>query len=220
MASAFLVPPWFFGYDVVFEVIFALVTLAVSLYAFKIYKLSDQHQSKLFGISFLFFSFAYIMQSLLNLAILFKLNESICEVVKIQSVNTLNALGMFSHMFLFLMGLVTLAYMTLKTKNGRVYSLILVISILSLLMSFNRFYWFYFLSSILLIYICMHYLANYLKQKQANTLLPLTAFLFLLFSHFHFIFAVNHSIYYFLGHILELAAYILLLINLTLILKK
>ena len=65
MANLFLIPKWFFGYGVAFELIFAIITLAVALYSFKVYKLSNQNQPKLFGIAFLFFSISYFIQSIL-----------------------------------------------------------------------------------------------------------------------------------------------------------
>jgi formate hydrogenlyase subunit 3/multisubunit Na+/H+ antiporter MnhD subunit len=220
MANLYLVPDWFFGFDIIFELAFAIITLIVALYAFKVYRLSEQNQSKLFGWAFIFFSISYFIQSLLNFVIISKLSETICDVIKLQSVTILNAWGISIHMILLIIGLVTLAYMTLKINNPKAYSLVLLISLFSIILSLNKIYWFYFLSSILLIFIVIHYTQNYLKNKQSKTLLVLMAFLFLLFGHIHFIFAVNHALFYVIGHFLELIAYILILINLLLVLKN
>jgi hypothetical protein len=220
MANLYLIPDWFFGLDVVFELVFALVTLMVGLYAFKTYKLSDQRQSKIFGLAFIFFSISYFVQSFLNFAIISKLGESICNTIKLQSVTTFNLLGIYFHMFFFITGLITLVYITLKINNIKTYFLLLLVSFLSLILSFNRIYWFYVLSSLLLVFIVVHYFSNFSKNKRFKTLLVLIAFIFLLFSHLHFIFSVNHALFYAIGHFLELIAYILILINLLLILKK
>jgi len=220
MLNLYLIPNWFFGIDVVFELAFAVVSLIVSLYAFKIYKLSNQTQSKLFGFSFLFFSISYFIQSFMNFAIISKLNENVCVALKFQSIDALNTLGIYAHILFFTLGLATLTYMTLRTNNKKLHSLIIVIAIFFILFSANKIYSFYFLSSIFLIYIVSHYFLNYLENKQTKTLLVLIAFIFLLFGNIHFMFAVNHILFYILAHFLELISYSLILINLLLILKN
>jgi len=220
MHSIYLIPNWFFGLDVIFELAFAVIALVVSLYSYKIYKLSNQNQSKLFMYSFLFISISYFIQSFLNFAILSKLNENICDVLRIQTVENLTLLGIYSHILFFTAGLVTLTYMTLRTQSKKIYSLTLIISLLVVLLSANKLYSFYFLSSILLIYISFHYIFNYFRKKQLKTLLVLVAFIFLLFGSIHFLFSVNHELFYVLGHFFELVAYFLILINLLLILKN
>lgn len=220
MANIYLVPKWFFGYDVILELAFAVITLIVGIYAFKIYKLSGQGQSKLFGIAFLFISVSYFIQSFLNFAIISKIDENICAALKINSVNVLNSIGLYAYALFFITGLLTLAYMTLGVKSAKIYSLSIIIIILSLLFTPNELYLFYFLSSVLLAYIFAHYFVNYLNNKKLNTLLVLIAFAFLLFGNIHFIFSVNHSMYYVIGHFLELIAYMLILVNLVLVVKK
>lgn len=220
MVYLYLVPKWFFGYDVLFELAFALITLFVSFYAFRVYKLSEQNQSKLFGISFLFISISYFVQAFLNFAIISKLNEDIRLVLKINTINTLVGMEIYAHMIFVAAGLITLAYMTLKVKSAKLYSLLLVTILLSLFFSSNKLYMFYLLSSILLIYIFIHYLVNYFNKKKIKTLLVVIAFAFLLFGKIHFMFSVNHEVYYAIGHFLELIAYLLILINLVLVLRK
>jgi len=220
MGNVFLVPSWFFGYDVVLELIFAIITLSVGIYAFKIYNLSGQRQTKLFGGGFLFISASYFVQSILNFAIVSKLNENVCQALKISDVAVLNAVGIYAYIFLFIAGLVTLVYMTFRIKNWKIYSLLLLVSLLAITLIPNTLYFFYLLASVFLFYICTHYFSNYIKNKNPQKLLVLIAFGFLLFSTFHFIFSVNHSLYYAVGHILELIAYILILINLIRVIKK
>ncbi len=220
MWNIYLIPNWFFGYDVIFELIFALITLAVSIYSFKVYKLSEQRQAKLFGISFLFISISYFIQSFLNFAIISKLNENICKAIQIVDVMRLNNIGIFTFIIFFITGLITLTYMTLKVKDMRIYALLFIITILSLIFSSNRIYLFYFLASVLLINICIHYIITYLHTKQPRILLVLAAFILLLISTIHFTIAVNHVLFYALGHFFELIAYILILTNLILIVKN
>ena len=202
MVDPFMVPNWFFNYSVILELAFAMITFTVGLFAFKINKLSEEKSAKLFGISFIFLSLHYFIQSFINFSIVSTLNKNICNLMKIQDINTLNIIGAYSHMLFFIIGLSTLTYMTLKIKSRTAYILILILPLSSILFSENKLYVFYIISSIFLIFITMHYMKNYMKNKQIKTLFILIAFIFLLFGHF-----------------LELIAYLLILLNLILVLK-
>lgn len=220
MVNLSFIPSWFFGYGVILELAFAIITLAVSLYSFKIYRMSDQEQSRLFGISFLLFSISYFIQSALNFAILSEFNERFFSIVDLQKVLTLDNLSIFVHMILFTLGLVTLTYMIIEKKKKWIYPTMIGIAMLFLIFSVNKVQLFYVLSSFLLIFILAHYIGNYTKNKKGKTLLVLIAFAFLLLGHLHFILLAQHSLFYVIGNFLELIAYILILINLLRILKK
>jgi len=220
MANLFLIPKWFFGYGVAFELIFAVITLAVAIYSFRVYKLSNQNQPKLFGIAFLFFSISYFIQSILNYFIISEIAQNISAVMKLQSVTLFNTIGIYVHMFFFIIGLVTLAYMTLKIKSLKTFALLIMMYLLTFFLIDDKIPLFYVMSSLLLVFISIHYLFNFIKNKKPRNFLVLLAFLFILFGNLHFIFAVNHTIYYVIGHFLDLVAYILILVNLLLILKN
>jgi hypothetical protein len=220
MMSLSFVPNWFLGYGLIFELAFAIITLAVSIYSFKIYKLSDQRQSKIFGTAFLLFSISYFIQFFINLSIISEMSENIISVIEFQNLISLNSLAIFSHMIFFTLGLVTLAYMVLNLRSKLIYIGLMIISILFILFSGDKINFFYILSSFLLIVISAYYLKNYIEKKHSRAILILVAFIFLLIGHVHFIFLVNHEIYYVIGNFLELIAYILILINLLKVLRK
>lgn len=220
MAHIYLVPGWFVGYDIALELAFAIITIIVSLYAFKIYRLSGQSQSRLFGLSFLFISISYVIQSLLNFAIMEQLEENISRAIALNNVALLNFIGIFIHIIFFMSALITLSYMTLRVRSAKVFSLLCAITFLALFFSTNKLTMYYVLASLMLIYICIHYLGNYWNNRQTKALLVFIGFVFLLFGTIHFIFSVNQAFYYFLGHALELIAYIFILINLILVVKK
>ncbi len=220
MVNTYLAPYWFFGYGLLLKLAFAIIVLIVSIYAFKVYKISNQKQSRLFGISFLLISLSYFVQALANYAILSKLDQNICVALKIMSVDTLNMIGFYAHIIFFTAGLVTLTYMTLKCDNAKTYALLLTLAITSLIFNPSTVYFFYLLSSILLAFIAVYYFAYFVSKRQPRTLLVLVAFMFLLFGNIHFLFSVNHEIYYLIGLFLELVAYIAILVSLILVVKK
>ncbi len=219
MMNYAIVPHWFAGYNVILEMIFFAITLLVGTYALRIYKLAGQRQSKLFGISFLFISAAYFIQSILNFAASYSMAEG-CSMQSMTALHSLSNAGIYAHMILFMTGLVTLAYMTLKIKDIKAYGLFLTAILAALLLSSNKLYFFYALSSILLVYISFYYLRNYLKSRKMSALIVFAAFLFLLFGKIHFIFSVGHGAFYVAGHLLELVAYALILINFISVIRR
>lgn len=220
MVNVILTPAWFFNYNAVFELLFAIVTLAVFVFAIRVYKLSKQKQLRTFSIGFLLISISYFIQSFLNFGIISEFNEHGPIINEINHINALSFLAAYTQIIFFTLGLITLVYMTLNLKCRKTYFLLAIITISSLLISSNKVYLFYLFSSVFLAYISWHYLRNYINNKQAKTLLVLVAFVFLLFGTIHYIFSVNHTFFYIMGHILELIAYILILINLILVIKR
>lgn len=220
MSFAHLSPQWFYGYDVVLELLFSIITLIVAVFAFKIYKKTSQEQVRLFGVSFLLISLSYLFQSIFNFLTIAKLTQAICTAVKISSVNTFNTFGIITHIFLMTTGLTILVYTTFKAKNLKLLSFLIITSLVSIILSRNMLYTFFLLSTIYLVFIEWHFIKNYLNNKKTKTLLVALAFLFLLFGNFHFLISVNHQVYYAVGHILELFAYLFILANLYMVLKK
>lgn len=220
MANLSFVPEWFFVYSLIFGLAFSIICFAVSLYSFKIYKLSGQRQSKHFGVAFLFFSLSYIIQFVLNLVIFSEVNERFLNIIEFQNIITINTLSIFAHMILFTFGLITLIYMILGVKNKWIYSGLMLASLLFLVFSANKINFFYVLSSLLLIILSIYYFQHFIKNKNSKSVLMVIAFFLLFVGHIHFIFLMNNEIEYALGSFLELSAYILILINLVRVLKK
>jgi hypothetical protein len=217
MTHAFLYnsPVWFLGYDIFLEVVFALVTLAVALYSFKIYKISDQRESRIFGISFLSISISYSLWAILNgFAVSKLLNESYC-FLDIKSATIFSALGIYTHILFFLIGLIALTYMTLKVKSSKIFSLIFALVILPALLIEEKHIVLYLFSSVLLLFIIAGYIDEYRSKKNKKVLLTFFAFVFLFFGRFDFIFTKHNPLFYVAGHFLEMIAYVLILISLV-----
>ncbi|MBS3066540.1 hypothetical protein J4205_01830 [Candidatus Pacearchaeota archaeon] len=218
MTSLYYIPNWFFTTSIVFEIIFAVVTALVAFLSFKVYNLSKQNEFRLFGLGFTFISLSYIIWSLINLFLLDQLNESI-KVLSFQQFVSLGALGIYFYMLLFIVGLVTLNYTTLKEKNKSIYIIILLTSLVGIVTSFNKGFTFQILSSILLAFLLIHFAYQVKRNKNIKSILVFAAFLALVVSHIIFIFSTTQYVYYVAGHIFELIAYILILVRLSIIIK-
>jgi hypothetical protein len=109
--------------------------------------------------------------------------------------------------------------MILGGKNRLMYVISIVISALFIVVSADKIPFFFIFSSLLLVFILSSYVNNYIKNKKGKTLLVMIAFFCLLIGHLQFIFLSN-PIYSMIGNFLELAAYILILINLLRVIKR
>lgn len=202
-----LIPSWFFGAHIVFQLIFMILTAIIGIYAIKVYKLTNKNQVKLFSIAFILFSIHYLIQSALNFFIYFNTASELKYILY----------GTYSHMIIFIIGLIALLMMSLDIKNIKSFLLITIISLIAVFFSENKLYIFFLLASIFLIYISYFYLKNYMKNKNTTSMISFIAFMFLLFGNIHFLFSVNHETFYVITHFLELIAYTLIIINLKLI---
>ncbi len=219
MVYLYLIPKWFVWIGISMEFLFALVTLIVALFAFKIYKLSAQRELKLFGISFLFIALAYVSLALFNLSILSQLRERI-NYVALEKIAYLGLLGVFSHMLFFIIGLVTLAYMTFKIKKLRIFILLLALSLAAVFLSGYKLMALYIVLSILLCFVVFYYLREYHNNQNTRTGLVSVAFIFLLLSILSLVFSGQGYVYYVVGHILELFSYLIILFNLIFVVKN
>ncbi len=220
MVSLTFGPEWFFHQSIVFEVIFAIITLLVAFYSFKIYKLTKEKAPLLLGFGFLSFSISYIIQSFLNLGIMYKLSKTVEVFQEASKVINLGLSAQNIHILLMITGLAIISYISLKSKNPKTILLLLSISIYSIFSSKNPVLNFLFISVIYLIFISYYYLSNYSKIGKTSVLLVFLTFALLLFSNISYIVALEKELFYVMGHFLELAAYIIIFINLKILMKK
>lgn len=220
MAFSCFSPEWFFGWDVAFELMFAIILLAISLFAFKEYKVSDQKKIKYLGYGFLFIGVSYIIQSIFNFLIISKLDDQICQVILIRQIAAIESIALYFHLILWTIGLMFLVYMTFRSENKGLLVLLNIISLIAIFVSGNVMFMFYLISTAVIIYLVFHFMSNYLNNHKNNALFIAVAFLFLLVSQIHFLFSMDHIKFYVVGHIFELIAYSMILYNFYRVRKK
>ncbi len=214
MRNVFLVPNWFLGYDILFELLFILITFFVSLYAFKVYQLSGEEKPKLFAAAFLFISLGYFVQMIMNSIFFFFLKDLIFTPYQAYRILLIYSVSMYAYTFILLTGLVVLVYMTFGIKRKSVFILLLLMSLMILMVSVQKLFSFYVLSSIISLFVVVYFFKNYGRARTINSLLVFVGFSLILMSYLLFIFSTRIHLYYFLGHFAKLIGYILILINL------
>lgn len=219
MTKFYIVPQWFFGYDIAFEILFGIITLLIALYSFHIYRLSYQRECRILGGGFLFISLGYFTWSALNLYIAGQLDSSGLEI-PLRQISSLATLGVWAHIGLLVAGAATLAYMTLPARSERAYTIFVTLSLLVVVFALKKALAFYFVSSFLMFIVLSHYFMTYLKHRHKGTLLMFFAFFFVFLGNVDFIFATLHPLHYFVGHVFHFIGYIFAFISLLSVLRS
>jgi len=220
MSNIFVTPQWFYGYDVALELIFAVVTILVSYFAWKIFKITGERNIRLFSLAFLFIALSYVVQSILNFVIMDQLDDNISTLINLQSVYLLNLFGIYTHAILFLIGILLLTYVALKIHSLQTFVLLFILVFTSLYFTPYKTFMLYLLSTVLIGFIVFYYLNNYWDNRKATTLLVAISMISLFVAYLFFIFAMdNNMLYYIIGHLLELTAYLLVFVTLWIILR-
>jgi hypothetical protein len=216
MTHLYLVPQWFFGFDIGLEILFGIITLFVALSAYKIYKISKEGSMKNFGTGFLLVACSYIAWAIVNLSLFFQMQQGPMGPMGIPPMDfvIISSLGIYAHMILLAIGLITLVYATLGTRSPRTYYLLLGLGLVAVVASFDKIATFRIVSVFLLSYVVYHFFIQWQEHRNKNLLYSFIAFALLLASNLDFAFAGNYYGAYVIGHALELFAYLIILKNL------
>ncbi|MBI5391388.1 hypothetical protein HZB00_00120 [Candidatus Woesearchaeota archaeon] len=213
MGGIYVIPQWFFSYDIVLNLIFGIITGVVSVASYKIYKLSLQRQSKLFSLAFLSISVSYLLQAFLIFVLFSKL--SLQSTISFFSFTFWLNLTLYAHILFFLVGITTLAYMILGVRSMRVYILLSLITLAPFLITESKLYLFHLLSAVLLIYVLCHYILHFWEKKNKRNLFIMLAFGLFLLSQFFFMFSIKEGFYYIVGDVVSILAYLIMIVNLV-----
>ena len=219
MAILYLAPSWFFGFDIILEIIFAAITFAVAFYSFKVCRMSGERGPRLFGTAFLIIACSYVARILINLFLLKDINETTAALV-IDNVSTLGILSAYASLSLFSFGLLTLAYMSLKIKNPPFYTLLLIIPALGVWMASSKLAFVSLLSFVALVYLDFHFLIEYHTKRNSKTLMVLISFVLLTLASLDFMLSPFNYWHYVATHVLELGAFILILVSLVSVFRR
>lgn len=211
-------PTWFFGFDIALQLFFAIVTLFIAIYSFKMYSYSDQRECKYFGIAFSFFFAAYLIWALVNFSVSGLLND-FERGISFDRLSLYGSFGVYSYVALFLLGLSTLVYMTFRNAPLRLFSVIASLSFIGLIFSEYKALTFYFISSFMLFFVFLHYFREYKRNSRGTTLLVFFAFMFLFLGTLDFTLATANRVHYVVGHTLYLVAYLCMALSFYIVIQ-
>lgn len=220
MSQLYLVPSWFYSYGIAFEIFFALATLLVAWYALKIYNISKQKELRRFGIGFLLISISYSIWAFMNVSILTQISEGIKELeLNLSNLWLMSTISFYAHAIVYISGLVFLAYAMLKFDSRKFLILVWALCMATVLSCSTNYFVVYVISSVLIGFIILCYCDECRKSRNKTIRVLVVAFILLFVANIEFILAGNNPVHYVIRHILELAAYLIILTSLIKVIK-
>jgi hypothetical protein len=215
-----VLPEWFSGYDGIAQLIFSVVTLIVSMYAFKVFRLTQKKESRDLGLGFLFISISYSVWALLNLGVMARLSGFLCSILNLCISNVLHELWIYIYMILFIIGILVLLHISLKNASYKVSILLALFFFLVMFFSTKTLFFFYLLTSVVLIFLLVHYFQHFQRKNQTRPLMMALAFLFLVIGNILFVFGLSSGTAYMIGLLFEFTSYMTILFSLPISLRK
>lgn len=213
-------PTWFFGCDIVLEFVFFIVSLLLAIFSFRMYKICNENKLKLFSLSFILISLSYLTQTVSNFILLTSHSMYTCNSFKTRDILLTDTVGIFSHLLLMSIGLLLLAFMTFEIRKKSLFFMLVAMNVISLFLARNVFVMFFWLTATYLVIISSHFIRNYIRVRQKHALIIALAFILFLIGNLDFAFSLKYPIFYAMAHVLQLFAYILILINFFYQVKK
>ncbi|MCF7799128.1 hypothetical protein K9M74_04450 [Candidatus Woesearchaeota archaeon] len=215
-------PLWFGVTKIIIQLIFALVTLLVAFFSYKVYKLSRQRPTFLFGLGFIALSSAYFIEALFNYLLLqgVQTQHLFPAAIGVAQPLQLSIFVVSLQMLLMITGLSLLSYVTLKERGAKIFLLILSMSLVGIVMSAHVGLTFYIITSIFLLFITAQYFQRHARKPTKNSLMVFMGFGLLFLGNVQLAFAQSLSLLYISGHFISLFGYLLLLVNLLRVVKR
>ena len=217
-------PEWFYGTAAVFEFIVMLITLFIAVYSFRIYFIVNDRKYLYFTLAFLFIAASFFIRAVTDYMasthLIGRMPNVVAAVSTVATVPQLHSLGYLAHVFLMFAGFMILVAIFLRIHSVMILSLLFIFIIVLTALSQSKYYAFHITLIVMLIYIVLHLLRNYVSRRKLSPFLVLYSMACLLVAQIFFMFVFADKLYYVIGHIIQMAGFLLLLFSLMLVLRR
>ena len=210
-------PHWFYGKDLVIDIISAFVPLLIAFFSLRYYKIEKKNKNYLYlAISFLLIALSFFFKILTNFSIEYNLlevrNFGFMTVVHnyVKTSDILFVVGYLIYRALNLLGLYTLYSIYQEQPKSNIFLIVFLIAI-STYFSQSSYYMFHLTALILLSLITLQYYHNYKKNRQFSAKMLTTSFAIIGASQIFFMFVHLNQVIYVAAEIIQLMGYLLLL---------
>jgi len=208
----------FYGIDTFIEFLTILVSLSVSFYSFRVYKLIKDKHYKWFSLAFLLLGISFIFKILSNITFLhkFEVQEANFVFTFMSHLKSMEIVNFFSFVFyktFHLIGFLLLFLILSKNEERNKNILFFYLSLIVVLFSIYFNFVFHITLVFILIYLTLYFYENYKKVENINAFLVFMSFLIILTSHLFFIFSDVNTLFYLFGEVLLLIGFMCLLTN-------
>ena len=218
-------PIWFLNADLIIEFISLLIALLIGIFSHRAFKFTNERKYFYFAIAFYLIAASFGIEMLATWLSCSQFRQVVFQNVtiiqyKINSVQTIYALGSFLHRFFMLTGLLILTTLCLKIKTNKTRILLLFFIFISTWFSRETYFIFHLIAAFLLLYISLSFYANHYRKQTKNSFLVSLAFALMFVSQLIFIFVLLDQTLYVAGVIVQIIGYLFLLLTYLLIGKK
>jgi hypothetical protein len=218
-------PKWFYGKDIVIDIVSIFVLILIAYFSFKYYHLSYKNKKYLLlSSSFFVMGLSFLFKIVTNFTLYYstihtqQLGLFVLTYKVFHSSDILFSIGFLIHRILMLIGLFILYLVYSKTNKVDILIFTYFIFILTYF-SRSEFYVFHLTSLLFLIIITYQYWQNYKKVKHSNNLWLFYSFILIIVSQLIFVFMGFNHTFYAIAEIIQLLGYISLLITFIKVLK-
>ncbi len=211
-------PSWFYGHDIIIDIVSLLVLVWIGIFSFRFYNLDKKNNSYLYhGISFFILGISFLFKILMNFTIHSRtiqtkqLGLMTLTFHSIQSYDTLFFLGFLVYRIMTLIGLYILCSVYIKNQPRQSKFLIIFLLFISTIFSQSSYYIFHITAFALLIFIAHHFINNYLDKRTMASALIMLSFIIIAISQVISIFIKLDLMLYVVAEIIQLLGYALLL---------
>ncbi len=207
----------FYNIDLILGVISALVAVFIAGYALKGYMLTRNRTSLFFSAAFMLIAAGMLSRVIFDYLVKFELN---LPLVQVPTMTPLQGLMLFFSIFFLSSGYMLLLVLFFKIRSRRFMALLIVLLAVMALTTANAYLISHVVPAILLFFGLTHTTDHFFKRRNKNAFLVLSAFIILFASELLFLLVLKSISFYFIGSILRVVAYSLLLANVLLVLKR
>jgi len=218
-------PNWFYGIDIIIEVISLIVAGLIAFFSYKAFKITKERKYFFFALAFFLIAISFVSKMyglIIACTGLAKASFGYFTAVtqKMTLIQFIYSMGYFLQRFIFLVGLLALTSLCLKIRNRKTIFMLVFFVFIATWFSNQSYLIFHIIAAFLLIYISLYFYVNYLRKRTFNARLVPMSFFLLLISQLIFIFVIRDLNLYVVGNIFQLAGFVVLLFTYILVLKK
>ena len=218
-------PTWFYGKDIIIDIVSVLVLFLIGTVSIKFYKMNKKKKEYFWlGTSFIIIAVSFIFKVLTNFTIYYPVTFSrkvgllTLTYHGFEANDVLFDFGFLIYRILTLVGLFILFEVYQKNRSKRYIFLALYLIITSTYFSRATYFVFHLTALILLLIITIQYGRQYNENKHKTTFMLALGFGVISLSQLIFVFNAMHKLMYVAAEVVQLIGYLILFFTLILVL--
>ena len=207
-----------YGIDSIVELLIIVIASIIAYYSYKIYKLINDKDYRLFSWAFLSLAVSFIFKILSNLTIYYSITIERANLIftlvhELEAIEQVNFLSLILYKTTLILGFLILFFIITKTNDKQKRLLFIYLSAVAVLFSIYFDFVLHLTAVFLLFSITDYFYQNYKKLKNNNAFLVFIGFVIILVSQIFFIFEPINLWIYLISELLILVGFLCLLIN-------